>query len=355
VTDAGEASGRVIALGIPGPVLDAATRGALERLRPGVVILFRRNVEDPRQLRDLVAALHRLPSQPLVAIDHEGGDVTRLSAPFTAFPSAAELGRAGVDAARAVGEAIGRELASVDIDIDFAPVLDVGDANGMSTVGERAFGVDAGTVSAAGLAFAAGLLTGGVLPCGKHFPGHGATSLDSHVTRPVVTRSHDELWAADLVPFRAAVLAGLPMLMTAHVVYPAFDAERVATLAPAVAGKLLRRELGFTGVLWSDDLTMRAISAEQSPAEAAVQALAAGVDGVLICHDVDAAARAAERLRTAVRSGELSPTRLREAATRVAALTGQRPRRGPRLALPAPAHVALAEEVRVMAATNRAC
>ena len=246
MTEAAEAAGRVIAVGIPGPALDAATRRALERLRPGAVILFRRNVEDPRQLRALVAALHRLPSHPLVAIDHEGGRVTRLGPPFTAFPSAAEVGRAGVDAARAVGEAIGRELASVGIDIDFAPVLDVGDANGASIVGDRAFGVDAATVTASGLAFAAGLLAAGVLPCGKQFPGHGATSADSHVTRPLVTRSRDELWATDLVPFRAAVRAGLPMLMTAHVLYPAFDAERVATLSPAIAGELLRRDLGFT-------------------------------------------------------------------------------------------------------------
>ena len=345
----------MIAAGIHGPELDAATRGALERLRPGAVILFRRNIDNPRQLRALVGALHRLPSHPLVAIDHEGGQVTRLGPPFTAFPSAAEIGRAGVDAARAVGEAIGRELASVDIDIDFAPVLDIGDAEGASIVGDRAFGVDAATVTASGLAFAAGLLAGGVLPCGKQFPGHGATSVDSHVTRPVVTRSRDELWAADLVPFRAAVRAGLPMLMTAHVVYPAFDPERVATLSPAIAGELLRHELGFAGVLWSDDLMMGALSAERSPAEAAVEALAAGVDGVLICHDLDNAERAAERLQAAVGSGELSAARLREAAARVARLAARRPQRDRRIALPSPAHGALAEEVRVMAASNRAC
>lgn len=320
-----------------------------------MVVLFRRNVEDPPQLRALAASLHRLPWRPLVAIDHEGGRVTRLGAPFTAFPAAAEIGRAGAGAARAVGEAIGLELASAGIDVDFAPVLDVGATDGSSTLGDRAFGRDAATVAAAGVAFASGLLAGGVLPCGKHFPGHGATSADSHLTRPLISRSREELAAAALVPFRAAVQAGLPMLMTAHVLYPELDAERIATLSPAIAGHLLRRELGFAGVLWSDDLTMRAVSAEQSPAEAAVAALAAGVDGVLVCHQLDEAQQTAERIRAALGSGRLAAARLGEAAARIAALAARRPRRRQRLALPSAAHVALAERVRAMATTDRPC
>ena len=345
--------GRVIAAGIPGPALDAASRRALAELRPGAVILFRRNVKSPAQMRALTAALHRLPSRPLVAIDHEGGRVTRLSPPFTAFPAAADVGRAGVAAARAVGKAIGRELASVGIDINFAPVLDIG--SDTSVMGDRAFAADPAAVAELAVAFAAGLLAGGVLPCGKHFPGHGATATDSHHERPVVTASRDTILARELVPFRAAAHAELPMLMTSHILYPALDPARIATLSPAIAHTLLRRELGFAGVLWSDDLTMRAASDERTPAEAAVTALAAGVDGVLVCHDLQEAQQAADAIARAVGDGELLPTRLREAAARIAAVTARRRRRIRRLELPAPAHVELAERVRVMAATRRAC
>jgi beta-N-acetylhexosaminidase len=344
-------AGRVMAVGFDGTALGPECKRVLQRLRPGVVILFGRNVVDPEQLEALVEALHALPSRPLVAIDHEGGRVTRLGPPFTAFPSAAEVGRAGVAAARAVGEAIGRELASVAIDLDFAPVLDVADPGGTSVVGDRAFGSDAARVAELGVAFATGLAAAGVLACGKQFPGHGATSTDSHERRPLVTRRREEIWAIDLVPFRAAVAAGVPMLMTAHVVYANLDGAHMATVSPRIVGDLLRRELGFRGVLWSDDLTMRAVTNEGSPADAAVAAIAAGVDGVLICHDLDEAQRAAERLAR----GEVPVARLREAAERIAAVRPPRTSGDRRLSLPAAAHMALADEVRAMAAANHAC
>ncbi len=352
MTDVEELAGRVLAVGIAGVQLDDATTRALAALRPGAVVLFRRNVEDPRQLRALVAALHRLPSRPLVAIDHEGGRVTRLGPPFTAFPAAAELGRAGAEAAHAIGAAIGRELASVGIDIDFAPVLDIASAAGPSFIGDRAFATDPADVAALALAFADGLLASGVLPCGKHFPGHGATTTDSHLDRPMVRQTRAQLLARELIPFGAAIRAGWPMLLSAHVLYPSLDGERVATLSPAIATTVLRRDLGFRGVLWSDDLTMRAVSAELSAPEAAVAALAAGVDGVLVCHDLDEAHRAAERLCAAVGSGALPARRLHEAAERIAAIPASRQVR--RLALPCGAHAELAERVRVMATVQRA-
>ena len=349
--DIADAAGRVIAVGIPGPALDAATTEAIEAIGPGAVVLFRRNVETPEQLGALVDALHGLPSRPLVAIDHEGGSVTRLGPPFTAFPPAAELGRAGVDSARAVGEAIGRELASVGIDVDFAPVLDVG-ADDASFIGDRAFSTDARRVAELGLAFAAGLTAAGVLPCGKHFPGHGATATDSHHERPVVTRSRAEILERELVPFRAAADAHVPMLMSGHVVYPALDPERIATLSPAIATTLLRRDVGFRGVLWSDDLSMRAVSDYLTLPDAAVAAIVAGVDGVLIVHDLELGRRAKQQLLAAVESGALPAQRLREAAQRIASVPARRA--AARLELPCDAHAELAERVRVMAATQRA-
>jgi beta-N-acetylhexosaminidase len=351
VRDIADAAGRVIAVGIPGPALDATTTEALEAIGPGAVVLFRRNVETPEQLDALVDALHRLPSRPLVAIDHEGGSVSRFGPPFTAFPTAAELGRAGVDSARAVGEAIGRELASVGIDVDFAPVLDVG-AGDAAFIGDRAFSSDARRVAELGLAFAAGLTAAGVLPCGKHFPGHGATATDSHHERPVVMRSRAEILERELVPFRAAVDAHVPMLLSGHVVYPALDPERIATLSPVIATTLLRHEIGFRGVLWSDDLSMRAVSDHLPIPDAAVAAIAAGVDGVLNVHDLEPGRRAKEQLLAAVESKALPAQRLREAADRIAAVSARRA--AAPLALPCDAHAELAERVRVMAATQRA-
>ena len=348
--DIADAAGRVIAVGIPGPALDAATAEAIEAIGPGAIVLFRRNVETPEQLGALVDALHGLPSRPLVAIDHEGGRVTRLGPPFTAFPTAAEIGRAGVDSAHAVGEAIGRELASAGIDVDFAPVLDVG-ADDAAFIGDRAYSSDARRVAELGLAFAAGLTAAGVLPCGKHFPGHGATATDSHHERPVVMRSRAEILERELVPFRAAA-AHVPMLMTGHVVYPALDPERIATLSPVIATTLLRHDVGFRGVLWSDDLSMRAVSDYLTLPDAAVAAIAAGVDGVLIVHDLELGRRAKQQLLAAVERGTLPAQRLREAVKRIASVPARRT--AAPLELPCDAHAELAERVRVMAATQRA-
>lgn len=342
-----------MAVGIAGPVLDDATRRTLERLQPGAVVLFKRNIVDPRQLRELTENLHRLPSRPLLAVDHEGGRVNRLPAPFTEFPPAADIGRAGVDAAAAVGRAIGRELASVGIDVDFAPVLDVAGETG-NFLGDRTFAADAAGVAEAAVAFARGLLEAGVLPCGKHFPGHGSTTADSHVARPVVARSLAELDTVDLMPFRAAIRAGVPMLMTAHVLYPALDPQAIATLSPRIAGDLLRRRLGFDGVLWSDHLAMGAVSADLTPSEAAVAAVNAGVDGVLVCGDLDEGLATADGLYRAVDSGDLPIERLRAAATRIAALAGRRAVH-PAVPLPIDAHQQLADRVRAVAAASRAC
>jgi beta-N-acetylhexosaminidase len=353
VAELTECAGRVMAVGIAGPMLDPATRRTLERLQPGAVVLFRRNIVDPHQLRALTDELHRLPSRPLLAIDHEGGQVNRLPAPFTEFPTAGDIGRATVDDAAAVGRAIGRELASAGIDINFAPVLDVASAAG-NFLGNRTFAAQAAAVAAAAVAFARGMLESGVLPCGKHFPGHGSTTADSHVARPVVTRSLAELEAVDLVPFRAAIQAGVPILMTAHVLYPALDPEAIATLSPRIAGDLLRRRLGFDGVLWSDHLAMGAVRADHTPGAAAVAALNAGVDGILVCGDLDEADDTADGLYRAIDSGQLPARRLRAAATRVAALGARRVDRPP-LPLPIDAHQQLADRVRAVAAASRAC
>lgn len=351
--DVSELAGRVIAMGIPGPAIDNHTRAALEAIRPGTVVLFGRNVVDPGQLRALTDALHALPWRPLVAIDHEGGRVCRLGAPFTAFPGAAELGRTDAALARAVGAAIGRELAAAGIDVNYAPVLDVARPDADPVIGDRAFGTDPRRVAELGVAFAQGLASSGIIACGKHFPGHGACRTDSHVAPAMIDAPRDVLEAIDLPPFRAVIAAGLPMLMTAHIRYPALDAGEVATCSAAVVGALLRHALGYGGVVVSDDLGMAAVRHHGTPGAAAVCALAAGVDGVLICHDLDAARAVAAHLADAVRCGTLPRARLTEAATRIVALRVQR-RAPAALDLPVAAHAALAAQVRAVAAAARA-
>ncbi len=343
-------AGQVIMTGIPGPVLDGDTTAALRALGPSGVILFRRNVESVEQLRGLTAALHEIPSRPLVSIDHEGGRVTRLGAPFTQFPPAREIGRTGdPDLAYAVGLAMGTELASVGIDINFAPVLDVDSNPDNPIIGDRAFSNRPEEVATFAIAFLRGLQAGGVLPCGKHFPGHGDTDRDSHTELPVAMRSRAALDSTELLPFRAAIAVGVPLLMTAHVVYPALDPHQPATLSRRTLQNLLRQEMGFAGVVVSDDLGMRAISAHWSIPEGAVAALQSGVDWVLICNDLAESRRTAERIATALAHGELSEAPLVAAAERIQRLRAPAPRVSS-ITLPVPEHEALNARIRTAAA-----
>ena len=332
-------------VGIPGPVLEAETQQTLERLHVGGVILFRRNASDPAQIAALTRALHALPSAPLVAIDHEGGRVVRLDEPFTRFPAAAVVGGSG-DAALAfqIGQAIGEELAGVGIDLNFAPVLDVHSNPANPIIGDRAFGSDPALVSVMGIALMRGLLAGGVIPCGKHFPGHGDTAQDSHLELPIVRRSRAEIERTELAPFRAAIAAGIPMLMTAHVLYPALDAERPATVSRAILTDLLRTELGFKGVVVSDDLEMRAISDHSDIGAAAVASVEAGVDALLVCQDLAKAEHAAQAIEDAVANDILPGAIIAAAAERVQRLRDHRPS-GPIAAckLPNARHQALVE------------
>jgi beta-N-acetylhexosaminidase len=335
--------GRLLMVGIPGPVLEAGTRQTLERLHVGGVILFRRNASDAAQIATLTHALHALPSAPLVAIDHEGGRVVRLDEPFTSFPAAAVVGRSG-DAALAfqIGQAMGEELAGVGIDLNFAPVLDVHSNPANPIIGDRAFGSDPALVSLMGIALMRGLLAGGVIPCGKHFPGHGDTAQDSHLELPTVRRSRAEIECTELAPFRAAIAAGIPMLMTAHVLYPALDAQRPATLSRTILTDLLRTDLGFKGVVVSDDLEMRAISDHSDIGAAAVAAVEAGVDALLVCQNPAKAERAAQAIEDAVTKDMLPREMITAAAERVRRLHDHLPSGNVAVCdLPNPAHRAL--------------
>jgi beta-N-acetylhexosaminidase len=305
---------------LPGPALDRSSRAFLEEFRPGGVVLFKRNVRSPGQLRSLVAAIHDCGAgvPPLVAIDHEGGRVDRLPPPFTHFPPMAVVGaRDDARLAETVGRAMGRELRAVGIDLDFAPVLDVRSNVRNRVIGDRAFGADPARVARLGLALARGLARAGVLACGKHFPGHGASAGDSHFVLPRVRRSRRALATCDLVPFARAAAARLPALMTAHVVYPALDPHHPATLSARICRDLLRRRLGFRGVLFSDDLEMNAVAGRSTPGRAAVAALDAGCDMLLVCQSLDAAGAAIGAVVDALDGGALDPAIVTTALARV--------------------------------------
>ena len=257
----------------------------------GGVILFSRNVEGPRQVRDLCREIRAAAGggqpAPLVAIDQEGGRVMRLTAPgFTRFPPARcySLFRSrSPRVAEAAGEAMAEELRAVGVDINFAPVLDVDSNPENPVIGDRALSSNPESVAELGIAFFRGMLSRGVLPVGKHFPGHGNTASDSHEVLPVVRSSRDTLLTREILPFRRAIRAGIPALMTAHVLYPALDREFPATLSEKILRGLLRKQLRFRGAVFSDALEMRAIAGRFGIGAAAVRAGSAGCDVVLVC------------------------------------------------------------------------
>jgi beta-N-acetylhexosaminidase len=345
---------QVFMVGIPGPVLDSDARAFLHEYTPGGVVLFKRNVQSATQVRRLVADLHALGPgvEPIVAIDHEGGRVDRLRLrPFTHFPPAAMVaGTGSTRVVQAVAEAMGRELSAIGIDLDFAPVLDVWANPRNEVIADRAFGTSAPIVARMGVAAMEGLRRGGVLPCGKHFPGHGRTFGDSHKVLPRVAASRAALAKVELAPFKRAIAAGIPALMTAHVVYPALDAKNPATLSRSICTTLLRERLRFGGVLFSDDLEMQAVAGRTAPERLAPAALAAGCDMLLVCQSLDVARRAIAGVEEAVTRGSLPAARVIEAIGRIQSLRSRVPRRTPDLRLGWPAHARLARRILLSAA-----
>ncbi|HEY6461214.1 MAG TPA: beta-N-acetylhexosaminidase, partial [Polyangiaceae bacterium] len=275
--------GELVVGGFPGTSLPATYAKALRERRRGGAILFKPNVEGgPRQVAALAGELHAASASlpALVGIDQEGGRVARLRAPLLVVPPMRTVASWGDEAlAERIARAVASELAALGVTIDFAPVLDVNTCAHNPVIGDRAFGDDADTCARFGAAWVRGLQSAGVLACGKHFPGHGDTSKDSHFDLPIVDQPRERLERVELAPFRAAVAAGVATLMTAHVVYPALDPTRPATMSPA-SSTALRDSIGFDGVLFSDDLEMQAIAARMTVDEASVQAIAAGCDAL---------------------------------------------------------------------------
>jgi beta-N-acetylhexosaminidase len=332
--------GQLLIGSFPGTEVSPELRSLAREFDLGGAILFSRNVEVPEQVAELSASVEGLGrGMPAwVSIDQEGGRVARLKEPFTRWPPMAVLGRAKSAAlAERFGRALAQELRAVGITLDYAPVLDIHTNPKNPVIGDRAFAEQAEDVARLGAVVIRALQGEGVAACGKHFPGHGDTSTDSHFELPLVEHPPDRLRRVEFVPFRAAIQEQVAFIMTAHVLVPALDEQVPATLSPAIVQAILREELGFQGVILSDDLEMKALSAETPVPIAAVQAIRAGCDGLLICSgDVDLQAATLEALVKAVESGEIPRRRIDDAQTRLRRakerfLAAERPRMSARL------------------------
>ncbi len=310
---------RLFMVGFPGTDLAPDFHGLI---RDGVygAILFKRNVGTPAETADLCRRIKEAANRPFIlSVDQEGGRVARLrGGPFTSLPPMREIGKTGDEAlAERVGRLLALELRALGFDWDFAPVLDVDTNPKNPVIGDRSFHHSPERVARMGVALARGLELGGVASCGKHFPGHGDTLQDSHHELPRLPHDLKRLREVELVPFAAYAKAGLASLMTAHVIFDAVDPGVPATMSHKAQTGLLRGELGYDGVLVSDDLEMKAIADNYQVEEAAVQCVLAGVDLMRVCHRADRQRAAIEALVKAVESGRVPKARIDEAHRRL--------------------------------------
>jgi beta-N-acetylhexosaminidase len=295
--------------------------------RAGGVILFSRNIESVEQTLELTHSLQSAAADSprraplLIGIDQEGGRVSRVSPDFTLFPAARVFGRIGdPDLARRCAGAVAAELRAVGVNWNFAPVLDILTNPACTVIGDRAYGEEAGAAAAMGAAVITGLQAGGVAAAAKHFPGIGDMAPDPHETLPASGLSLEDLRGRELIPFRAAVSSetsnpgGVASVMVAHAVFGRIDPERPASLSSRLIKELLRGELGFGGVVVTDDLDMGAI---ENPAEAAVAGLRAGADIVLICRSGKDQEQAHERISRAIRTEEIPAREEEESLGRI--------------------------------------
>ncbi len=311
---------RCLVLGFDGPNMTDEARRMIGQ-GAGGVILFHRNIEDARQVRDLTDSIRAAAPGPVImSVDQEGGRVARLRGIATDLPPMREVGRFGPETVERIGRLMATELSSLGLDLVFAPVADVDTNPDNPVIGARSFSSDAATVASLTCAFVRGLQGAGLAGCGKHFPGHGDTGTDSHLDMPRIEHERARLDAVELVPFAALSRAGVATMMTAHVLVEKVDRARPATMSKDVLS-ILRDELRFAGPVLTDDMEMLAIADNYELGDAAVQAVAAGCDQVLVCHRADRQARVVEALVEAAMDGRLTMERLSEAASRTEALT----------------------------------
>jgi beta-N-acetylhexosaminidase len=325
-------AGQRFMLGFEGHAASADIRRLIRDFGVGNVLLFARNVDGPEQVAELVRELQSiardagLETPLLVAVDQEGGKVQRFRAPWTEWPPLKALGELGSeDAARRMGRALAAELLACGVNLDFAPVVDVDTNPENPIIGRlgRSFSSDPEKVGRLAAAMIEGLQGGRVAACAKHFPGHGDVDVDSHLDLPFSDVSRARLKDVELRPFKHAVEARVATVMTAHVLYRELDDQYPATLSPTVIRDLLRGDLGYDGVVFGDDLEMKAVAAKWPYPEAAALTVKAGCDMLLVCKEVDAQVQSMEGLIRALEAGEIPFTERDNSLRRIRRLKEQ--------------------------------
>ena len=312
-----EKIGQLVLVGMEGTKPDDVTRMLIEEYHVGGFIFYKDNIQDAKQVLDLINGLKTAnqnePVPLFLSVDEEGGRVSRMPGELAKLPTARKIGNTdSEELAGQIGGIIGRELSGFGLNLDFAPVLDVNSNPDNPVIGDRAFGTKPEIVSRMGIAAMKGIREQGVIPVVKHFPGHGDTSVDSHLGLPVVEHDLTRLRKLELVPFKQAIQEGADVVMIAHLLMPKLDPEHPASFSKAVIDDLLRQELGYEGTVISDDMTMGAIVEHYDIGDAAVQFVQAGGNIVLVGHDEEKEKQVIQALRDAVSSGTLSAETLDE-------------------------------------------
>lgn len=336
-------------IGFDGETLPSAAEALIKR-GVGFVVLFARNVKTPAQVAELNSTIKAAaPSTVAICVDQEGGRVRRLRDGFSQVPAMREIGRVGSRLLNGnghtgnghshvvgivngkkngngvhhrtivceVGSILGKELRAVGIDVNFAPVLDVDTNPTNPVIADRSLARDAQEVARLGCEMIAGLQGAGVAACGKHFPGHGDTSVDSHHALPRLDHDLKRLNEIELVPFVAATRAGCESMMTSHIVFTPLDPKLPATLSPIVLDGLLRKQIGFDGVIFTDDMEMKSIANFYDFDEAIIRTIDAGADVVTICHTLERQMRAIDVIAAAIKSGRLTRDRIEQSIARI--------------------------------------
>jgi len=322
-----EKIGQMIIIGLEGYDVDDHTKEMIEENFIGGVILFSNNIKNPQQLLQLTNNLkeknknNRLPL--FISIDEEGGRVSRLPSEFVKFPSNGIIGgKNNPELSYEIGSTIAKQIQALGFNIDFAPVLDIHSNPNNSVIGDRSFGSDKDKVGKLGIETMKGIQSQNIISVVKHFPGHGDTDLDSHSGLPSVDKDIDELMELELFPFKEAIENKADAVMVAHILYNEIDSQYPATLSESIMQEILRKQLGFKGLIFTDDMTMGAIVENYDIGKAAVQSIKAGSDIVLVCHGYENEDKVVKALKEAVKNGDISENRINESLYRIIQIKG---------------------------------
>lgn len=316
-------TGQLLMVGFNGKEPDDNVNQMINIRYVGGVILYGRNIETKKQITSLNSNLQKMSfakvNLPLfIAVDQEGGPVSRLKGLITESPAPSNLAKLSRNEIAMAAQTTAKELKSMGINVNIAPVLDV--ANSKSVMAGRAYGEDPSVVAEIGVAVINGYKNGGIIACGKHFPGLGAAVQDTHIASTKINSNLDTLNKRDLIPFRQAIQTGINMILVSHAVYPALDSQNPASLSYTIQTDILRNMMGYQGLILSDDLEMEASESTGTIGQNAVRAIKAGADIVLVCHTPEKQREAYDALLAAVKNGEISQERLKDTIRKIITL-----------------------------------